>query len=125
MSMGHSAEWGHQGPTWRVLKRDERLPPLPGWGWSPGWGQLTGKGCGLLQPAPLLQEPCLWTALLPLTGASHHGRLGDSIVPALSMWMERSQSTETRQSDVKKHKEISRDEKGEVETREVPRKMSD
>lgn len=32
---------------------------------------------------------------------------------------------ETRQSDVEKHKERSRDEEGEKETREAPRKMSD
>lgn len=46
----------------------------PGLGLEPRWGQPTGWGYGLFQPAPPPQGACLWTALLPLTGASHHGR---------------------------------------------------
>lgn len=73
-------------------------------------------GCFSLCPA---RRPCLWTALLPLTGASHHGRLCDITVPAPSMWMERSRRT--RQSDVEELGERSREEE-ETEAEEASEK---
>lgn len=50
-----------------------------------GW-QLTGQKLGL-------HYFCLGTALLPLTGAGHHGRFGDTEhVDGVAMWMEWSGS---------------------------------
>lgn len=98
---------GHQGPTWQVLRRDTSR----GWGWKPRSGAAAHPPHG----------PCLWAALLPLTDASHCGRLGD-VVSTPSTWMEWIWQNDTEES---RERSRNKEGDGETETGEAPGRVSD
>lgn len=109
MCCEHVCAWGGGAPGPRLAGSQEGH--LPGWGWKPRSGAAAHPPHG----------PCLWAALLPLTDASHCGRLGD-VVSTLSTWMEW-----TWQNDTEESRERSRNKEGdgETETGEAPGRVSD
>lgn len=94
--------WGAPGPRLAGSQEGNQVSFLPGRGWKPRLGVAA-------HPA---HRPCLWAALLPLTGASHRGRLRD-VVSTPSAWMEwtwQSDTEEPREREAEIRREMGRQE---------------